>query len=397
MPRAIALLIAAAVVVTATLSAPVVTAAGSADPVRTGFRIPADGTAGGYWVGSRSTGGQVVYRIDPGKPKIATSGFGARLWRSQLKGLGPRTVSTRDTARAAWILAKYGTYRYDIQNAAVEIALDQLLYGGAWSLTGSRTNARLATVPERATVREFAATMLADSSTYAGPYRVALSAGRTMVGSTIPVSVRVTAATTGAGVPLLPLTVTGPGGTRTLRTDATGRATTSFTATTAGTAGVRVAVTKVPESRLLIRPPSTTGASRVAIAGLKTNLTASTTATVLAVPSLRVSTGLSQILAGTSTRPQIVVGGLPAGYRGTATARLYGPVSQRAGLTCRESTLRHTQTIPVSANATYQGAALRLDTPGYYGWSVTLSGSNTSVPVASGCAPAGAVVQVTQW
>ncbi len=395
MPRTLTLLVVAAVTGTTLAAAPTVTAATSADAVRTGFRIPTDGTAGGSWVGSRSTGGRTVYRTDPGRTKIVTSGFGAAVWRTRLTGAGPHIVTARDTSRAAWILAKYGTYPYNVQNAAVEIAVDHLLYGGSWALGGSRTASRLAGVPEAAKVRAFASTMLADSTTYAGPYRATVTAGGTTVGGQVPVTVTVTVIASGVGVPLLPVTVVGPGGTRSLTTGQNGRASTAFTAANPGTVAVTATVGKVPEARLLVRAPSTTGASRVAVAGLKSTLVATTTAAVTARPTLRVSTGASQILAGSRTRPQLVVSGLPAGYRGTASLQLFGPAPERSGLTCTAPLT--TQTITVTTDATYTGTDVRLGTPGYYGWSVRLPGSSTSTPASSGCAPDGAVVRVTQW
>lgn len=125
--------------------------------------------------------------------------------------------------------------------------------------------------------------------------------------------------------------------------------------------------------------------------------TATPTPTPLRTPTMRVSTGASKILTGSRTRPQLVINGLPAGYRGSATLRLYGPAAQQSGISCQSDTLFHTQTITVTVDATYTGYDVRLDRAGYYGWSVTLPGSTTSAPVSSGCAPAGAVVQASQW
>lgn len=125
--------------------------------------------------------------------------------------------------------------------------------------------------------------------------------------------------------------------------------------------------------------------------------TATPTPAPLRTPTMRVSTGASKVLTGSRTRPQLVINGLPAGYRGTATLRLYGPAAQQSGISCQSDSLFHTQTITVTVDATYTGYDVRLDRAGYYGWSVTLPGSTTSAPVSSGCAPAGAVVQASQW
>ena len=57
--------------------------AGRADPPRTGYPLPADGTAAGGWIGSRRAGHQVVYRIDPAR-KATASRFGPAHWLPRL-------------------------------------------------------------------------------------------------------------------------------------------------------------------------------------------------------------------------------------------------------------------------------------------------------------------------
>ena len=150
-------------------------AAVTADRVWQGYRIDADANAAGKWIGGRAYASRPVYRLDP-RAKTSTGGFGTTYTVDDLAGSGPVEVTPGITARAAWILSKYGTYPDATQAAAVDVAILHLLHGGGYALTGSRTTERLSDSGHGADIKSLATTMLQTSKQYAGPYRISVSA-----------------------------------------------------------------------------------------------------------------------------------------------------------------------------------------------------------------------------
>ena len=105
---------------------------------RIGFRIPDDGTASGAWLGSRTLGTRPVYLINPGRKLVRTRYAPVR----SVKVL----TTPRATARAAWILSRYGNQRGADRRyyaAATDVALDALLVGGKYGLSGAATRRHL--------------------------------------------------------------------------------------------------------------------------------------------------------------------------------------------------------------------------------------------------------------
>lgn len=350
-------------------------AAATADAPWSGYRLATDGTAAGGWIGGRKASRRVVYRIDPAK-KPRTSGFGTVHAIGRLTGSGPRTVTAGATARAAWIVGKYGSYRYAVQNAAVDAALYHLLYGGAYSVGERKFRRRTGATPYPAQVRSFAETMLRDSDRYAGPYRIRVSAPRVVLGSSQKVSVRVTSTRSGAAIPNLPVRIVYPGKTAKLgTTNSRGTASAWFTADVAGPRAVRATVRELPETRLWVRRASTRGASRVVLANIKTRRTVSGTVAVQARPVTSVASRRNPMLTSQSAVAGLsVTGGYPAARR--ATAALYGPFTSQAAAICSTDRLATRGYSTVTGNGSYRLPLLRVPRYGWYVWGVSTAANS---------------------
>ena len=357
--------------------------AGTADRVAIGYRLRFDGTAGGGWLGARKVWPHLVYRLDPGARRTSTPGFGPLHEVRQLSGSGPKDVTVRDTARAAYLLSAYGDRRdHRAQNAALEVALDHLLVGGRYGRHGRRTLARIRQTPDAAEIGFLADYMLQDSAEYAGPYRVKVSRTGTTLGGTAQVRVRVTATASGKPFATLPVVVSVPGRDPIVReTDTDGRIRVSWVARRAGLLDVGIKVREVPESRLFVRTPTRTGASRVAAAGVKRTLLRRVKVPVKAHPTLSI-TQPAVARTGTSTSGSFTVThGVDAAR--TATATLFGPYAASGDAACGGAAVGSARS-QVSADGGYPLPALALTKVGYYVWGVQVAGNQVNEP-ASAC------------
>lgn len=381
--RARIALLLAAVLASGLLLAGPPTAAGTADKVAIGYRIPTDGTAGGGWIGARKLWPKLVYRLDPGARRAATPGFGPAGRVEVLNGSGPRTVTRRDTARAAYILAAYGDRRsHAPQNAAVDAAIGHLLVGGRYALTGSRASARIRQSGHAAEIRFLADYMLRDSWDFAGPYAVRVTGRGADLGGTAGVTVRVTASYSHRPFATLPVTISVPGRAAvTKETDANGSVAIEWPATRAGWLEVKVRVAEVPETRLLVRKPTRRGASRVAIAGVKRVLAKSVNVPVRAFPTVSVTQPSVGRLGQPTTGSFTISDGVDSAR--TATVRAFGPFPTVAEATCSGTPVSSTST-SVSANGTYPVPHETLPRVGYYVWGVTVA-ANAVNAAASTC------------
>jgi hypothetical protein len=363
----------AAGLVAGVLTAPVLSvatappAAATTDRPWSGYRIARDGTAAGGWIGGRKVGARKVYRLDPAA-RPATRGFRPASATTHLTGSGPRVVTRRATARAAWVLSKYGDYRYAVQAAAVDVTLHHLLVGGRYRLSGPRTAGRIRQTEQPAMVRDFARTMLGSSRRYAGPYRISVAGRGAVVGGFVTVRVRVTARRTGAGIRSLPLTVRFPGADPVqLVTDDRGRARTEIRAALAGDHLAAVTVHRLPEHHLFVRRPRTRGASRVAIAGFKWASSRVVAVPVRARPSVSVDAGdvvrVGRAAPGTFTLSD-GTGDAPRTARGT----LFGPFAHESRAGCDADRAAGTATTTVTTNGTYRLPPITVTGHGYYTW-----------------------------
>lgn len=368
---------------------------GTADKTWSGFVTRPDGRASGGFLGARKVDGTVVYRIDPRARKTSTKGFEPPAYVDTLVGTGKKTVSTLDTQRAAWIVAKYGSYRDKTQSAAVELALDDLLVGGKYSLKGAITAKRLAQVPaaKAKRVRKLAQDVLTAAAAYASTYAVSLTSTPSVaLGGVVTVSVRVTSTATGAGIANLPVTFGYPGAAAVgpVTTDPTGTAQTTFTATAAGPQLATASVDKIPESRLIVLTPTTRKASRVVVSAIKTATSTTAITAVRAKPTTAIRTSYGAIASPYKTSGQTftLAGGYASPAARTATATLYGPYTSDALARCTGGTAKVVGkgSVSVRTNAsTYKLPTLTLPSAGYYRWLLTVPADSYNDAPAALC------------
>lgn len=357
----------------------------TADRPRTGYPLASDGTAGGAWIGSRTAGRQVVYRIDPLRGPL-TPGFEPARWAATIRGSGPVTVTRWRVRRAAWLLSKYGVYDAPAQSAAVELTLAHLLHGGSHRLGGDLSRRRLAQSGAQDAIVPLATYLLDASRRLAGPYRVSVSATGADVGGRAGVTVTVTAQRTGEPIPHLPVTVTFDGQRLAGTTDETGEVALAAPARQPGPRAVRVLVQRLPSHRLLLRRPSRASASRVVVAGRKTAAARSAVVAIRARPVVRVSVpgpvATNLPVPGTLW----VTGGYPTSRAARLT--LHGPFPDAASATCAPDTVAGmTSPVtghPVTGDGAYPIAPVPVAEPGLYRWSATVAGNSYNLP-ATGC------------
>lgn len=247
-----------------------------------GLPAPTAGSAGrhawGGWIGSWATpDGQVVYHLDPqarrGRAhyRRAKPAVGIRYHR--------RAVSPAGLQQAALILSKFGAVPDRPQDAAVELAIDDLLVGGKLGLGGSTTRKRLARLDEqtRGDVLRLAGQMIDASRQQIGPYAVHLAKAGTTTPTSTPISATVTSAT-GQPVSRAQVTLTGSGAPVSGFTGPRGEPATLAVPRAAGGQHLTATAT-VPASTLFVRAPTRHRLSRAAVAGMRTTVAATTTLT----------------------------------------------------------------------------------------------------------------------
>jgi hypothetical protein len=365
----------------------------SADRARTtndrpwsGFRIDTNDDASGSWLGARKVGrlpGRVVYRIDPAaRPR--PDGFTGLSRVTEVGGFGrKRAAGPRATARAAWILSKYGSYHYEIQSAAVDAAVLHLLAGDDYALNGRAGRARLRLTGQEQRIRRFASIMLRDSARLSGPYELTVQQlGPSAIGDPVQLATQVVAGPSGEPLASVPVSVRvgagpwHPAG----ETDETGRVTFDYLGRTAGPEQVTARVSRVPEHRLLLMQPRRTAASRVAVAGRKRVLAAPTTAIVQARPEARIVS--ASITSGNLTRGSFRVSAAYGSTPVSATVVLRGPFGSLDQATCQRKALR-IRHVPVSGNGRYQLPRLEVRQAGVYIWYVVAPGDTYNLDAAA--------------
>jgi hypothetical protein len=346
------------------------------DQTWAGYKIRSDGTAGGGWLGGRKLDGGVVYRIDPTRRPVST-GYGAATTTERAGG----RASRKETARAAYVLSTYGTYRYAVQAAAVDIAVNSLLVGGPYALTGPKTAQRLRQTPQPAKVLTFARKMLKDAARKAGAPRLTVTATNTAVGGSVQATAELRD-TRGQAMAEQKVWFDYPGATtQTVETDKSGNATVTFPATAAGQQPVTASVPEVPEWRLVVQDPAKKKASRLARAGAKTVLTATAAGTVTVRPTIQITTPTQGMRTSAVPGRFVISGGQP-GSR-TAGVRLWGPFSSAAATTC-SGKIAVAKDLTVTGNGTYNVPALVAPSAGFYVWQVVVPGDAVN-QAASAC------------
>jgi hypothetical protein len=350
-----------------------------------GYPIADTGKAAGGWIGARRWGrhGPVLYRIDPAASDRRTSYKPGR-FVDRLKGKSPRSsADRRTTARAAWIVSKYGRVRLPAQSAAVDAALLHLLAGGRWSLSGDAGKRRIRQSEESALVGSLARIMLDDSRRRSGPYRIQVrQKGVAIIGDDVRLGIRVVVARNGRPLPFVPVRIQTPDGA--LKGDLTradGRINITYPLPSAGVSPIRVRVGKVPETRLRLLTPRRSAASRAVIAGKKRLLGTRDLVYVKARPQVSVSTGDKRIAAGSKSKGRFRLAAAAEGWPRRATVTLHGPFSQSDNARCGTRTARtgHTR---VTGVGSYTLPRFTLRKEGFYVWRVWVPGNRVNLPAA---------------
>lgn len=388
-PLILALLLVAACLLTVDQrsagATPVVASSGEDSAHRwSGYRIPRNGHADGGWMGGYKIGDTPIFVVTPTR-RPNRGGYQAAQVVADLDR--SRGASRRATARAAWVLSKYGGYKDALQAAAVDAVVYHLLVGGRWRIDHHRGTARIRHSGDPATVRSYARIMLEQSRKLAGVYRVTVTATGADLGGTIEATVKVTARhdRPAAG---LPVAVSAPGAaTVHAVTGDDGRTVAHFPATQQGWQDVTASVGQVPEHRLHLRRPVKRGQAAAAEAGVRRTVDASVLTAVRG----------PQTMSLQATPENLVVGGPAAvtasiagdGSPRAATAALHGPFGSASAAVCSGSPVG-TTTTTVTGDASYPLPALAPSAGGYYAWRVTVDGTATTMPVTA----CGAVTKV---
>ena len=352
-----------------------------------GYPIADNGRAAGGWIGARRWGrnGPVLYRVDPATLGGNTAYKPGR-WVGELQGKTPRSSADRfTTARAAWIVSKYGRVRIPAQSAAVDAALLHLLAGPRWSLSGDSGKRRIRQSEESALVGSLARAMLDDSRRRSGPYRIQVrQRGTAIVGDPVRLAIRVVVARNGRPLPYVPVWVRTPDGV--LKGDLTradGRVGVTYPLPSAGVTSIRVRSANVPETRLRLLSPRRPMASRAAIAGKKRLLGTSELIFVKARPRVAVTTGDKRIVAGSKTKGRFRLSASAEDWPRRATVTLHGPFTHSDMARCGARQTRN-GTTRVTGAGSYVMPRFTLRNKGYYVWRVQVPGNRVNLP-ASDC------------
>lgn len=364
--------------------------AGSAPQRWAGYVIPSDGhAADGGWIGGYVVGGRPAFVTTPGK---ALHRRGYRSVRV-VGDLGGRRGPTRgQTARAAWILSKYGGYRDATQAAAVDVSVYDLVAGGRWRTTGARGARRIREAPQSSTVRRFARIMLDQSRRHAGAYQARVTATNADAGGTVSATVKVTDGHH-RPAPGLPVRIVASG-TRTIDavTGDNGKAVARFAEVSAGWKTVTATVRNAPEHRLHLRAAVRRSQATVAEGGVRRTLVARTRAAVRGPQTLALAARPATIVTASPARVTATVTG--DGTSRQATGTLYGPFDSTSAARCTGHAVGSGRTT-VKGDGAYTLPPVTPADPGYYVWKVAVDGTPTALPV-TGCGAVTTVKAVPQ-
>lgn len=385
----VALAAALSALVGTTLAAIPAQASPPTDRPWSGFRIPQNNTAATPWVGARKLSKRVVYRIDPRAARTSGPRFGPVKKVAKLSGRGRKVSAGRfATSRAAYILAKYGTVKFDVQSAAVDASLLHLLEGGKYRLNRAKGKNRILRTGQPRTVQGLARSLVRESARHAGPYVVtATQRDSAFPGGEVQILVSVTSQRSGAGMQGLPVTVRSQGSTRTAKTDESGQALVTMPTPDAGTHPLRVRVNRVPDTHLRLRKPVKKSASRVALAGVKKSLKTTTTVVVTAgQPKVSVAATRNRVALGQAPRGTFSVTGSAGEGKRKVTIKRFGPFAKGSQARCRGASDDHDKltTRTIAADGTFSLPRWTLKAEGYYMHSVTVS-ANDANPRATAC------------
>ena len=97
-----------------------------------------------------------------------------------------------------------------------------------------------------------------------------------------------------------------------------------------------------------------------------------------------VATG-SSYRSGAYVRGKVVVSGLTTGYAGDVTLQLHGPFPSSVEIDCAATSVIRTDTIRVTGDGTWSGAAKAISRRGFYVWEAVLPAGPSSHAASSIC------------
>ena len=373
--RSLAILVAAAVIAGLTT---LVTATPAQAVARwSGYAIKSGRTADDGWIGGYASGSLRLYQYQPAARRN-TGGYRTGLVKRT--DLNARTTVS-ETARAAWILSKYGAYRNATQQAAVDAATYHLLHGGTMLYYRDRGAQRIRQTGSRAaTIRSWTKQMLTESAQHAGMHRVSLTVPDVPVGAYVTATAKVV---DGRGNPMnmIRVRVTYDGTTIEGTTDSTGKVQVQFPATEGGSRVVTARALQLPSHYLLIKRAKYARQANALIAGRRITVTRSTSVNVAGNQTLSLASTDSVVEENQRTAVRFTVDG--QGGTQSVTTQLYGPFTGPAAAACT-GTARATVTQTITGEGTFTSPSMPAQAAaGYYKRKVTLSGNNLNQPVSS--------------
>lgn len=377
-----------AVLAAAATTLGLLTAAADAAVLSTGYKIHATRYADGAWMGSYrlTSNNNRGYRVDPRANTLDPS-YGPITWVSNFS----KTTGVTKTAQAAYVLSAYGTTTDSALAAGVNVAELALLHGGQWRLGQTYTTNRIHQTPWPSYVTSDAKTLLANAARYAGPYKVSTSATTTAAGSSSTVTYKILSASGHALPKAVNVTLRSNGHTITASTNASGIATLSVPTNAPGPQTYTATVSGLAATRLAIVKPKAKGASRLAIAGKPTTVTAGGTVTVTTTQAAAFNNGAAQRSAGQSLSGTATLTG---GYGPRSlTFALYRSSSSTTGCT-GTPIATHVQTVNGAGTV---GSPVETSTSvGYYRWDVTVTNNTWTTNTANVCGSPVQVVPISQ-
>lgn len=338
--------------------------------------------ADGAYLGARTVGSQLGYRITP-RAKPGGNRFKRVRVQNRVKG-----ASRAASAQAAWILSEFGGDSDPAVAAAADVAILHLLKRGKWALNTRYTRKRTDQTGQGAKVREYATALVGFARSTAGPYRLSLRVvPRTPgTGADLMVTVIPTAGPSKAWLPSeVPVTVT-YAGRRVTETIPVGSATSITLSSVPGAHRVNASV-RVPEDRLFVRQPRSRKRSAVALVGRTRVIAGSVPGPTNGNLSVQFEQPTYNSVGG-GIRARVEMWG-GRGTR-TVTSALHGP-STHASAGCT-GTPAWTGTQTTTADRISLPETHKTSVSGYYWWKVTVRDATGSV---TRCGPrSSAYVQV---
>lgn len=369
-----------------------------ADRAFLGYAIPRTKKAASGFIGSRRLGPTVVYRTDP-RRKVPIGGFERAVWTSNFRASGGRPVGRARTACAAQLLSVGRTQTLPklkrLQAAGIDVAIQHLLYGGAFRHHGYAQRQRTNQVAKGSTIRAFAQNLIEDFCPLSGPYTVTLVADRQSVdlGGEVVYTAGVRSAS-GAPIANARLVITpATGAPVLLRTDEGGDAQLTVTASRPGPFSTSLVTRKLPQVQVRYLVPRRRGASRVVVAGLEQGdaYPRTRTTAVRARPTVTLDPD-RPVKRGTAFRLRFALRDAYPGAR-AAVLQVVGPIEtapdpvdpspRAAAPDCTDGKVIRATRVTVSSNRTYTSPPLKLQRSGLYLWRVTVPGSTYNQRVST--------------